>query len=173
MHSFLLPGVLIAWVALCTWVAWQATAPLPDPRVRLSLSTLAFLCLLPLPLIDELLAQPAFDALCRERALLEIRPEAEAGRSAWLVGQPAQAIVGLPVAVTLREWRYMDAQSHETVATFARLRAGGGKLATALGDTHAVAPPLTFEGSCGPLDPDGALRQRGVRLLAPAPPMSS
>ncbi len=115
--------------------------------MRRELQVVFVLALLPLPLLDELLARRQVDAACRERAELTLQFPA-AGSTAW---QPepvvSDALPGLwlPVAVHRQAWR--DRNTGEHLATMTYLQAGGGRLARLAG---RPGEPLTFPADCRP-----------------------
>ncbi len=168
MSPFLLPGALALWSVLSAWVAFQAGA-LFDPALRTGCKALAFAVLLPLPLLDEILAQPQFTALCRDLAVVTVHEPAVPGRGVTLTGLPPEAVPGVMVPVTLRKWLYLDAATGRTVMSFNTLEARAGKLASSLGEPW-LSQPLLFAGRC-----EAGARQRtfealSLRLASPALP---
>lgn len=169
MKPFLLPGALAAWAALSAWLAWQAGA-LSGPSWRSGFKALVFVALLPLPLLDEILAQPQFGALCRDLAVVTWPGHASRGLAVTLSSLPPQPVAGVMVPVTLRKWIYVDAQTGQAVMSFNSLEAGAGKLASALG---GAAQPLVFSGTCDAGGRQQAFDALGLRLaggLGPQPP---
>ncbi len=171
MTPFLLPGTLAAWAALSAWLAFQAGG-LFDPALRTGCKVLAFAVLLPLPLLDEILAQPQFTALCRDLAVVTVHEHASPGRTVTLTGLPPEAVPGVMVPVILRKWLYLDAANGQTVMSFNTLEARAGKLASALGPAWP-ARPVVFPGRC-----EASARQRtfealSLRLAGPAVPAAA
>lgn len=135
------------WAVLCTWASFRLADLLGRSSIRRELQVMFVLALLPLPLLDELLARRQFDAACQARAGLTLHTAA-ARSSAW---QPepvvSEALPGLwlPVAIHRQAWR--DRQTGQHVATLTYLQAGGGRLARL---AHRPGEPLTFRGECRP-----------------------
>lgn len=146
MKPFLLPGALAAWAALSAWMAFRAGAWF-EPALRSGFKALVFVVLLPLPLLDEIIAQPQFSALCRELAVVTVHEHASRGRTVTRSGLPPEPVPGVMVPVALRKWLYVDAATGQPVMSFNTLEAGAGKLASALGTTRP-ASPLVFAGTC-------------------------
>ncbi len=93
--------ILLCWLVASAWVADKVGAGFEDRTWQLIVQILTFAVLLPVPLADELLARPGFQALCRERAQLTIHmPESlgAATRRRPLKPEPVEGI-GLPVFV--------------------------------------------------------------------------
>lgn len=175
MNVLLLPLVLVAWVALSAWAACRTGERLaerggPDPTPspvagrRLELKALMFLALLPLPLIDELLARPQFEALCREQAAVVRHPGLTPGRTVYRVDLPPEPVPGLVLPVRSQRQLYLDDETHQPLASIHTLEAAPGKLARLTGHRHG---PLTFDGSCGPARPQDPLAALGLQLRGP------
>lgn len=158
IKPFLLPGALAAWAALSAWLAFRA-GELFDPSLRTGFKALVFVALLPLPLLDEILAQPQFTALCRDMTVVTLHEHAARGATVTLTSLPPEPVPGLMVPVMLRKWLYLDAATGHTVMTFNTLEAGAGKLAAALGTTQPPQP-MVFDGTC-----DAGERQRAFEAL--------
>ncbi len=165
MASPLLPLMLLGWTGISLWAAHRVgLARLPQvapdtasPGPRRLLQALVLAVLLPLPLLDELVAQSQFKALCRDRLGVQARfgtlgfeRQAAGGRPLALplqqdVSTP-EPVEGISVAVARREHRYTDPATREVRVRFFTYEAQGGKLARITG--HGA--PLLFEGHCGP-----------------------
>ncbi len=147
MNAWVLPGVLLAWAGACTWLSGHLAALLSGGVRRLPLQALLFAVLLPLLLLDEIIAHPQFEALCRQQSLAASSPPWPLHRTLVRVDPPAEAITGLAVPVRAYRSLYLDAATQQPWATELRLRAGGGKLVRLLAGSDE-AGPLTFEGAC-------------------------
>lgn len=165
MASPLLLLVLLGWTGISLWAAhrvgrvWlhQAAPDTASPGPRRLLQALVLAVLLPLPLLDELVAQSQFKVLCRDRLgvqarfdTLRLETQAAGGRPLTLplrqdVSAP-EPVGGISVAVARREHRYTDPATREVRVRFFTYEAQGGKLARITG--HGA--PLLFEGHCGP-----------------------
>jgi hypothetical protein len=142
-----LAAVLLAWVVLCAWTAHKVGALFTDSTLRVELKAVVFVALLPLPVIDELIAKPQFDQLCAQRAVLAVHAADLRGHRVYLTEIPPEPVTGLLVPVQSTKRVYADERTRQPLVTSSMLRAQGGKLARALGigDT-----PITFDGHCGP-----------------------
>jgi len=165
MHMLLLPLALLSWGLLSAWAARQAGSHGPVSQA------LVFLVLLPLPLIDELLARPQFEALCRAQTALVRHPALTAGRGVYRLELPQETVPGLLLPVRMQRWLYLDDETDLPLVSFNTLQAGPGKLARLAGQ-HAG--PLTFDGGCGPVGQrtllaDLGLQERGTRRRELAP----
>ncbi len=168
MSSFVLPMLLVGWVLLSAWAAHRLgewSAQRGEPRgpmqaLRLELKALTLIALLPLPLIDELLTQPQFDALCREHAGVQVISGLLPGQRVHHRVLPPEPWPGLTLPVSHRKHLYITDDTHQTVATFSSFEAHGGKLARLTG---VSTRPLTFEGRCAPVHPRALLAQAGLQ----------
>lgn len=175
MGGILLPGVVIGWVMLSLWAShhlgrWLTRSSKPGEwtqGLRLEAQALALVVILPLPLIDELLAKPQFDALCRDQAALHITAGPAAQRLVQASELPPESVEGLLVPVSRRKHVYIDQETHQALASFSTFQAHAGKLARLVGTDDV---PLTFSGVCGPADLQAQLAQAGWRERIPQEP---
>lgn len=170
MKPFLLPGALAAWAALSAWMSFRVGEWF-DPTLRTAFKALVFAVLLPLPLLDEIVAQPQFTSLCRDMAVVTLHERAARGRTVTLSSLPPEPVPGALVPVTLRKWLYVDATTGQPVMSFNTLQAGAGKLGAALG---AMQPPqpLVFSGACEARQRQRAFDALDLRLAsAPGHPL--
>ncbi len=166
MGGILLPGVVIGWTLISLWASHQLGRWLTrsgKPRewtrgLRLEAQALALGVLLPLPLIDELLAKPQFDALCRDQAAIHFTVEPAAQRLVHASELPPESVEGLLVPVSRRKHVYIDEETHQALASFSTFQAHAGKLARLVARDDA---PLTFTGVCGPADLQAQLARVG------------
>ncbi|MEY4710779.1 MAG: hypothetical protein RIS88_229 [Pseudomonadota bacterium] len=167
--------MLSGWTALSLWVAhrvgpWWEFRHLPGGVVaglqRLG-QVLVLAVLLPLPLIDELLAQAQFEHLCREQIAVQVQGGATAPQALRYSVSAPEPVPGLPVPVSRRAHRYTDPATQQTLVTFSTFQAHAGKLARLAGQPEE---PLTFAGHCGPPDPRALLARSGVPLNGPELP---
>ncbi|MES2483696.1 MAG: hypothetical protein V4609_17050 [Pseudomonadota bacterium] len=147
MSTMALAAVLLVWVVLCAWTAHKIGALFTDSTLRIELKALVFVALLPLPVIDELIAKPQFDQLCAQRAVPAVNAAELRGRPVYLTEIPPEPVPGLLVPVQVSKRVYADERTRQPLLTFSVLSAQGGKLARALG---IGGTPITFDGHCGP-----------------------
>jgi hypothetical protein len=103
MGHVLMPLLLGAWLVASAWGADRLVklldGALRDKAWQLVMQMLVFAVLLPLPLADELVAKRRFDALCQERARIDIHLPESLGDPAHrqrLMPEPVPGL-GLPV----------------------------------------------------------------------------
>lgn len=166
MMSFLLPGALAAWAALTAWMSFRVAAWV-DPSVRTGFKALVFAALLPLPLIDEILAQPQFNAVCREMAVVTLHDRASRDRVVILSALAPEPVPGLLVPVMLHKSLYLDAVTRQPLLSLNTLHTGAGKLAGLFGATR----PLVFTGACEPPERQRMLDALGLRVQDGAAPL--
>jgi hypothetical protein len=161
MDLLVLAPALLPWVLLSLWAAhcisrWSADASAPEAPFggrSLACQALVLVVLLPLPLIDELLAKQQFDALCRGEGTLQAQVRAQmqavlaAGNPVRLQALAPEQMSGTLVPVLRHPQLYIDASTQQALASFNTLEAQAGKLARLMG---RVTHPLTFSGRCGP-----------------------
>ncbi len=142
--------VLLVWLVASAWAGDRMGAWIEDKTWRLVTQLLTFAVLLPIPLADELMARPQFDAVCRDRAQLTIHiPEAlgSATRRRPLKPEPVDG-VGLPASS--QTWWVLSEQARLVVASYEVVQVRGGWLARWARGTDAE--PVTFRGRCQPPD---------------------
>lgn len=153
MSGLLLLGVIGIWVAIVVFVAkWLARRFKPG-AVRNIVVAMATVVMLALPVADELISAPQFNKLCEEGAKLKFDPKTIYGMTVYR--QPSKfpfpefRIVGL-VGYYI-EAIYTDQPVGAPVISSKSYSIKGGVLIRALGISETTAP-LTFKGSCRPLE---------------------
>lgn len=164
MDAWLVPLLLGGWLLASAWGGQHLVTLLEgsqmDPAWRLVVQILTFAVLLPLPLADELIAKPRFEALCRERARLEIHlPEALGPRAQRLRLLP-ETVKGLGVPVVVQPWWVVVEGGGLVAASYETVQARGGWLARWTRPEDPERGPLTFQGLCEPPDLEGRLQPR-------------
>ncbi len=156
MNAWVLPGVLVAWTATCSWVSGRLAGFVCGGERRWPVRLLLALVLLPLLVIDELVAQPPFEALCRRLLAAPVHapagPLADTQSRLLPITPPPEPVPGFSVPVHAGRVLQVDTATGRAVTTSWTLRAGGGKLARLLA-AGGDAAPLTFDGTCGPVPP--------------------
>ncbi len=159
-----LAAIVLAWVVLCAWTAHSVGALFTDNTLRIELKAVLFVALLPLPVIDELIAKPQFDQLCAQRVMLAVEAAQLRGHPVYLTDVPSEAVPGLMVPVQVSKRVYADDRTRQPLVTFSELHAQGGKLARALG---IGGTPITFSGHCGPGDWQALISAMDLRGTQP------
>lgn len=151
MGLLLVPLVLLAWLLASAWAGDRMGYWVEDRAWRMVVQILTFVVLLPLPVADELLAKRHFDALCRERATVQVHlPDALGAAHArtQLLPEPVESL-GSPLWV--QPWWVLSGPGGLVAASYETVEARGGWLARWAGP-DAGQHPLTFKGYCEPRD---------------------
>ncbi len=173
MVSLVLPLLLVGWAVICLWAAHrlgEGVAQLDAAggvtrALRWEIKALALVALLPLPLIDELLAKPQFDALCREQTAMQMQGGLTPGQRVHLTVLPPEPVSGLTLPVSQRKHVILNDDTRQTVLSYSSFEAHAGKLARLLGVTQA---PLTFDGRCAPANAHALLEAARRGSAAPS-----
>ncbi len=151
MSGILLLLVILIWVAIANWLAKIATKKLPMSWWRIPVRVLFFIAMIPLPIVDELVARPQFEKLCKDNSTIQVDRATAVGRTVYLAQMPDVEISGTSVRVVLQPRRFVDVTTHEVVVSYNGLIAVGGGFVQALGVSEGRVP-LTFKGWCKPGD---------------------
>lgn len=149
--SFLLFLTLaLIWLAVAYGGVVLVTARLPRAWWRTVLRVFLYLALLPAPILDEMIAKPAFETMCREKASdVVIDSQTPRGRTVWFGGSQRSEIKAGRLKVVATKRTYVDASTHEPIYHYYQLRANGGFLMSDVGLSEGGVP-LLFDGSCQP-----------------------
>ena len=153
MTGLFLIAVVVLWAWIAVFIARALTIRVKRALVRRLGATILALVLLPLPVADELIAAPQFRALCEEGTKLKFDPQAINGMTVYR--QPSKwpfpqfSIVGLDGYYL--ETIYTDQPDGKPVISYKWYSIKGGILIRVLGISEKTAP-LTFKGSCRPLE---------------------
>jgi hypothetical protein len=109
------------------------------------------LALVPLPLIDEIVAKGQFERLCEVNATTSVNRESARGKAVYLADVPDVEIKDAWVRIILQPRRFVDVNTGETVVSYSTLVAEGGRLVQILGISEGNTP-LTFKSWCKPKD---------------------
>lgn len=163
MLHLLLPLVVGAWLVASAWASDHLVSllgnVLPDRAWRMVVELLVFAVLLPLPLADELLARPAFAALCSERAQLTVHAPASLGPQSQRMRLRPEPVDNLGLGVLVQPWWVLGEGGGLVLASYNTVEARGGWLARWASDEPGHRP-LSFKGYCEPHDLEGRLQPR-------------
>lgn len=166
-------GVAIAlalWALGCVWACRHLGVFFTDRAWRLAAQLLALGILLPLPLADELLARPQWQAVCDERAQLVVHsPRALTPARSGLRHQalPPEVIETAGVRIEIHPGWLVDPALGLVVASYHWVEARGGWLARWV--QGEGTRPVSFAGHCAPPElqipngPGGAWERRSLR----------
>jgi hypothetical protein len=129
------------------------------------LACLAFVALLIAPVADEIVGKFQFDALCAKYAV-EVIDEARARNSRVFAAPREMDALGTGAAVHIggNQFRYLDEQTNDLLASFHVLSAKGGWFIRLLGISQ-TSSPLTFKAGCAPPNAFGFLKTLNMTVL--------
>ena len=105
----------------------------------------AFVFILPLLLIDEIVGKFQFEELCRENSEVYIAPDAK-GLTVYLAETPVEIVKGGWVDIELQPWLYIDSKSNTVVVDYKSFTARGGWFVHTF---YGEAGPLVFKAFAG------------------------
>lgn len=161
MSGLILLFVALVWLIASLLIAAPIARLLPSTGWRVTIGTLLFCVLVPLPLIDEIVGARQFERLCKEHSTIHVDRAKATGRTVYLADTPSVDLENTWIRITLQPWRYIDVKTGETVMSYNVLVAGRRHFLTGLG-------PLTFRGYCAPgggSDPFKLLKEIGVTRI--------
>lgn len=149
MTGILLFFLLVVWVATCFWVAQKIGNLLPNRPWRAVLKIVIFASLFPMPVIDEIIAKPHFDALCNDKAVLVIDTAQTQGKTVWF-----DQVIRTPIFIgsleaILHYYNYVEVKSGKPVYHYQTISVTGGRLMRVLKISETNGPML-FSSSCAP-----------------------
>ncbi len=149
MTGLFLLLIAALWLAITTAVTLAIATRLKRSPFKHALVFAVFGLLLPLPLLDELTAKPAFDALCEEHAVLVLDSPNIAPRAVWFGSSVRTSFsIGLLDAVVHRK-QYVEVATELPVYHYSTVTATGGWFVRTLQISESNSP-LTFKSTCSP-----------------------
>ena len=168
MTAFLFAFYVIGWLLLDYALVRLITAQVPPKSWRPLLRIALYVVLLPLPVIDEILAKSQFEQLCRESAAIKVDRDSAKGRTVYLAPVESVPAKGTWIPMTLRQWRFEDATTRQPVLSFTAVHASGGMFVRMLPLAEGKLP-ITFEtASCQPaasISTTEMLQEFGLRQI--------
>lgn len=145
---------LLALAALWIWavkmIATAVARRFAPGVARWSVGLPLFTVLLPLPVVDEILARYQIAALCREGAVLKIDEQKIKGRKVKITAEPLNAEVhGIAIPVSYTKIVFRDTDTREELGSRGWYNIKGGWLIRVLGFSESNSP-LTIEAYCAP-----------------------
>ena len=153
-------GLMGLWIWIAFRIARWIGRRMAHGVWQSALTFVLFTLLLPLPVLDELLARPKIEALCAQNAVLRIDEERIRGRLVKYSAEPSNenlAGVGLRTSYTRSVLR--DAQTGEALGTEGWYRFYGGLFIRTIG-TAEMNNPMFARTSCAPLEGLEAVAKR-------------
>lgn len=149
MTGIFLLFLLVVWVATCFWVAQKIGNLLPNRPWRAVLKIVIFASLFPMPVIDEIIAKPHFDALCNDKAVLVLDTTQTQGKIIWYEPVLRKAIRMGSLEAELQRLNAVEVGTGELVYHYHTVTVAGGWLVKKLKISETAAP-LIIPGSCAP-----------------------
>ncbi len=168
MTGLFLLFIATAWIAVAAAIAYASTSSIRMKTLRFLLSVAVWGLLLPLPLIDELVGKLQFDRLCNEYSAIQIDANAR-GKTVYLEETSDVELQGTWLRIVRKPWRFVDAQSRDSVVVYNTLLADGGWLVRSLSLTEGGAP-ISFRGSCSPKNRPASIqtfKALGIQYIEP------
>lgn len=164
MTLILLAAIAVLWIVICFAVVMFGGRFLPNVWWTYLIRAIVFVVLIPLPLMDEIIAGPEFEKLCRQRASVSVDLPNPRGRTVSFKDSERMdlQLTGLRVVQTRRN--YADVDTGELVYHYVRLDATGGWFARSIAVSEGRVP-LLFEGTCQPNDVDTIDSKLGVKRV--------
>lgn len=139
----------IVWIALSAWTTKIITSRIKSKPIRFSVVLGLLAALLPLPLLDELVAKRQFEQACKAYTTVQLDHRTATGRTLVFDPRPNSEIDGSWVRIVSQPHRFVDPETGEVVLSYNTLIAEGGILSR-LARISEGGSPLLFRGSCGP-----------------------
>jgi hypothetical protein len=143
--------VWIVWFVICVFAALWLAKRFTSLFAKLLVGAIALAVLLPLPVLDEILAKPQMVALCKEGATLRIDAERIKGRKVRLAFEPSNEMLD-DTYVPIRHTKviFRDADSGEVLGSFDEYYATGGVFIRTLGISESNSPIWMKPTYCSP-----------------------
>lgn len=159
-------AVLALWMAVCALIASYTLKVLSLRGYRAPVGVIVFFSCLVLPVGDELVARPKFEALCREGVVLKIDAQKIRGKMIRVDVSPLnRPVQGTAIPILHSRYSYRDAASGVELAAYDVYTAKGGVLVRLIGFPEANHPLTIERATCVPQN-EGTLAARyGFVLL--------
>lgn len=135
-------------------------------RWRWPVGLVMYPVLLLLPVVDELVARPQIEQLCREGAVLKIDEQKIKGRRVKYSAEPLNADVpGTAIPVTYTKAVFRDAGTDEELGSRGRYVIAGGWLIRKMSFSEST-PPLFARAYCAPSEGEhDAANRLGFKII--------
>ncbi|MFC7421460.1 hypothetical protein ACFQNF_16465 [Iodobacter arcticus] len=169
MSALIVLLILFFWAYIAIKVSFYIANWLSEEWWRNVILILLFLTILPLPLVDEIIAKKQFERLCKENEFINIDREKAVGKTVYLDSKPEIIIQGTSIPIAIHQWRFIEENTKELVVSYNTLRADGGILQRMLGVPPSDGP-VTFESTCRPKEHPSsveAFKELGIHYIEP------
>lgn len=141
MAGLIVLGVIGLWIwgvfKFSRWIGGKFRGG----RWRWPIATLVFAVLLPLPVIDELIADRQIESLCRENAVMKINESKIKGLRVTYAAEPLnQRVPGIAVPLTFTRGVLRDTETNELLGSRGSYTVKAGILIRALGVSESNNP---------------------------------
>jgi hypothetical protein len=150
MAGLIVLGVIGLWIwgvfKFSRWIGGKVRGG----RWRWPIAALVFAVLLPLPVIDELIADRQIESLCRDNAVMKIDEEKIKGRRVTYSAEPGyERVPGTAVPVTFTRGVLRDTVTDEILGTRGAYDVKSGLLKRVIGFSETDGPLFARSG-CAP-----------------------
>lgn len=151
MGGLILFSVLGLWAWFCFSATRWSMSRISSRTVRFLVAPFLFLTFFALPVADELVARPQFNALCKEGAVLKIDAEKIKGRTVRVKAVTTNKLQGgTAIPILHSHLVFEDVNTHEELGAYERYTAKGGLMAQLTGFPEGHHP-WTFQNAvCEP-----------------------
>lgn len=171
MTGIALLVLCLVWLALVMMAAIFAANRFSNSAMQWGVGLIVFIAITPLPLLDEIVGQHQFDALCQIGTVLTVDQQRIKGRRIKLTFEPSNAPVSeLAVPTTFTRVMFRDALSGEVFGSYGRYVAKGGWLVRTLGLSEADSPLWMSRSQCSPEEGSKQMATRYGFEIVRSPP---
>lgn len=167
MIGFAVIFVMIIWFLIVEFFARIVVRNLIKNSFIKFIIVLALIVIIyPLPLLDEILAKPQFEKLCKDYSTVWIDKNSKAKYVYLNIGVHYSKIPNTWVDVVNDPWIYRDIETKKVVLRYEMLRASGGWLAKYLNFPEGGGP-LLFDYSCNKsVDTNEIFKKMGITKVS-------
>jgi hypothetical protein len=146
--------LVLALFGLWVWAVFKFSrwigGQVQGGRWRWPIAALVFAVLFPLPVIDELIARPQIEALCREGAVFKIDEQKIKGRRVKYSAEPLNVdISGTLIPATYTKGLFLDEVTGDELASRGSYTFKGGVFVRGVGFSESGSP-LFVRSYCAP-----------------------
>lgn len=150
MIGLLFFGVVGLWIWGVFRISRWSGGRVAGGRWRWPIAALVFAVMLPLPVLDELIARPQIETLCREGAVFKIDEQKIKGRRVKYSAEPLnERMPGTAIPVSFTRGVLRDAETAEGLGSFGWYTVKGGILIRVMGASESNSPLFARSG-CAP-----------------------
>lgn len=166
MGGLIVFAVLGLWIWVCIAITRWCARRVRLRTARILIAPILFLAIFALPVVDELIARPQFNALCKKGAVLKIDAEKIKGRRVRVVIEPSQKPVGgTAIPILFSHYSLRDVRTDEELAAYDSYLARGGFMSRLTGFPGGNSPWTFDRPGCSPPDEGSQSMRYGFTLI--------